>query len=161
MKLRLEFEIIGLIYTPFETKEGMPIQSCYSNEKGRIGIFPEYSAGLKDLDNFSHVYLIYFFHKAQEKKLTVHPYLDSNPRGIFSTRAPIRPNPIGISIVKLENIDHSKAKLWVEGVDMLNKTPLLDIKPYVPHFDHRDATTGWISKSNYKITDSHISDDRF
>ena len=161
MRSKFEYEVIGYIHTPFETNEGIPIQSCYSDMEGWIELFQEYSGGLKDLDGFSHIMLFYHFHKAGKAKLLVFPYLDKKPHGIFATRAPIRPNPIGISIVEVIGVEHSKSIVRIKGVDMLNSTPLLDIKPYVPHFDHRDASDGWFSQSKFNIQDSHIADNRF
>jgi tRNA-Thr(GGU) m(6)t(6)A37 methyltransferase TsaA len=141
----VEFKIIGYIRTPYSEKKGIPIQSTYSRTEGHIEIFSEYVKGLEDLEEFSHLYLIYHLHKSEGVKLKVVPFLDEKSRGVFSTRAPLRPNPIGISIVELISINHSKNIIKIRGVDMLDSTPLLDIKPYVPLFDQRDAKTGWIS----------------
>lgn len=133
---------IGFIHTPFMETEGMPIQSSRSKATGRAVIDPQYAQGLQDLEGFSHIYLIYIFHCSTGYELTVTPFLDDRPRGLFATRYPCRPNPLGISIVRLvarhENI------LEFEGADMLDGTPLLDIKPYVPEFDlFPNAITGW------------------
>lgn len=158
---KIEFKIIGYIRTPFSGKKGTPIQSNYSKAKGVIEIFSEYIIGLDDLEDFSHVHLIYHFHKSTEVKLKIVPFLDEKTRGVFSTRAPLRPNPIGLSIVELISINRSKNVIHVSGVDMLDYTPLLDIKPYVPLFDQRDAKTGWISHSLQKTHDDRTSDGRF
>ncbi len=151
---------IGIIRTPFNSSENIPIQSSSSDAKGHVEIFPEYREGLKSLDGFSHIILIYWFHRAREPKLCIKPYLDTEEHGVFSTRAPSRPNPIGISTVKLIRIEENH--LIVEGVDMLDETPLLDIKPFVPEFDMRTNTTsGWLAKSALAKNHSRIGDARF
>ena len=137
----------------------MPIQACYSEVEGWIDLHPEYMEGLKDLEDFSHIILLYHFHQAEKMQLLVRPYLDTEIHGIFATRAPVRPNPIGISIVKLNEIKETNLK--IKGVDMLNLTPLLDIKPFVPLFDHRQAYTGWLAKTGHEEKDIFYSDDRF
>lgn len=159
--LIVNFRIIGYIRTPFSEKKGTPIQSYYSKAEGYIEIFPEYVGGLNDLEEFSHLHLIYHFHQSEGAKLIVTPFLDKKERGVFSTRAPLRPNPIGISIVELISIDRSENIIKVRGVDMLDFTPLLDIKPYVPLFDQRDAKTGWISPSLQETREERTSDGRF
>ena len=120
----------------------MPIQPAGARDvSGKAIIFDEYIDGLKDLEGFSHIILLYHFHKSQQYDLQVTPFLDNDKRGLFSTRAPNRPNGIGLSIVELVAIEGNKLQL--QGTDMLNQTPLLDIKPYVPAFDaHPDADTG-------------------
>jgi tRNA-Thr(GGU) m(6)t(6)A37 methyltransferase TsaA len=125
--------------------KGTPIQPPGAkNVKGSIEVFPEFCEGLLDLDGFSHIILLYHFHKVKESKLTVKPYMDKSSRGVFSTRIPGRPNPIGLSIVKLLEI--KDCTVSIEEVDILDGTPLLDIKPYVPEFDQREATRiGWLS----------------
>ncbi len=133
---------IGIIHSPFTEKEKMPIQASRSQAIGHVEIYPEFADGLKDIEALSHIYLIYFFHESSGYALQVKPFLDNQEHGIFATRYPYRPNAIGISIVKLlfreENI------LTIEGIDTLDKTPLLDIKPYIPDFDLRtDVHTGW------------------
>jgi tRNA (adenine37-N6)-methyltransferase len=136
---------IGIIHSPFKEIAGMPIQQIGAQGvRATIDIEPAYAEGLKDLAGFSHIILLYHFHLAGDCKLQVKPYLDEVSRGIFSTRAPVRPNPIGISIVKLIRIEG--CTLHVEDVDVIDGTPLLDIKPYVPAFDVRSADrTGWLS----------------
>ena len=138
----------------------MPIQpASAAGVKGTVDVFEEYRAGLKDLDGFSHVVLLYHFHRSQGFSLHVVPYLDSQIRGLFATRAPRRPNPIGLSVVQLDGIENGI--LYVQNVDILDGTPLLDIKPYVPEFDsHADVRTGWLEKARKNIT-SRKSDDRF
>jgi tRNA-Thr(GGU) m(6)t(6)A37 methyltransferase TsaA len=133
---------IGIIHSPFIEKDQMPIQASRSDAKGWIDIFPEYQAGLQDLDGFSHIILIYVFHHSSGYKLSVQPFLDNIPRGLFSTRYPCRPNPIGLSIVRLISIQDNRIE--IHGIDVLEGTPLLDIKPYVPDFDQpQNVRTGW------------------
>lgn len=140
---------IGVIRTPFKSKRETPIQPTRSNAIGKIELEPEYSAGLTDLEGFSHIYLIYYFHRSSGYELLVKPFLDDRLRGLFATRYPARPNSIGISIVRLlareENI------LTVGDIDVLDETPLLDIKPYVPDFDKREkVSTGWYAERHYR-----------
>jgi tRNA-Thr(GGU) m(6)t(6)A37 methyltransferase TsaA len=124
-----------------------------------VEVFPEYAEGLKDLDGFSHIVLLYHFHRVKEANLIVTPFMDSQPRGVFSTRAPKRPNPIGLSVVKLLGIDGTT--LHIENVDILDGTPLLDIKPCVPEFDHYPVERiGWLEKSGSKVQEKR-SDRRF
>ena len=141
--MKMKLKPIGVIHSPYKTRKGMPIQPIFSREIGEIEVFGEYENGLKDLDGFSHIILLYLFHKSKGYELHVKPYLDENLRGLFATRAPRRPNPIGLSIVKL--IERRGNILKVEGIDVLNGTPLLDIKPYVPEFDMREnVKIGWL-----------------
>jgi len=133
---------IGVIRTPFSDKSGMPIQPRFSQAVGRVEVFEEYAAGLQDLEGFSHVILIYALHRSEGYSLRVKPFLDDVARGLFATRHPGRPNPIGLSTVRL--LAWRDRALEVEGIDVLDGTPLLDIKPYVPDFDARpDARAGW------------------
>lgn len=157
----IKYRTIGLIRTPFKEKQGVPIQSCYSSVEGWIELLPQYGEGLSDLDGFSHLILLYHFHKVKKVQLKVIPFLDKKKRGIFSTRAPIRPNPIGISIVELLSIDLNNYTLKIRGVDIIDSTPLLDIKPYIPFFDQRDAKTGWITPELRKARKERLSDGRF
>jgi tRNA-Thr(GGU) m(6)t(6)A37 methyltransferase TsaA len=156
----MNYSPIGTIHTPFKNVEGMPIQpSGAKGIRGHIDILPEFVEGLKDLDGFSHIVLLYHFHEGKESKLTVVPFMDTVPRGVFATRAPKRPNPIGLSVVKLigieENIVH------IENVDILDGTPLLDIKPYVREFDHEEKIrVGWLEKARGRSR-SKKADDRF
>lgn len=122
-------------------------------------VFPEYSEGLEDLDGFSHLHLLYFFHLAKPFALKVRPFLDDTERGLFATRAPSRPNPIGISVVRLMKVE--KHRLHVEDIDVVDGTPLLDIKPYVPEFDVRKADRiGWLEATRAKA-EKTSSDARF
>jgi tRNA-Thr(GGU) m(6)t(6)A37 methyltransferase TsaA len=142
------YEPIGVIRSPFDTIEGMPIQPPGAADAvGTIELDEEYVSGLADLEGFSHCIVLYHFHRAEgDASLSPQPFLDEQPRGLFSTRAPRRPNPIGLSIVTIEEIDGGT--LTVGGVDVLDGTPLLDLKPYVPAFDVReDARAGWIDAS--------------
>ena len=158
--MKIEFQQIGVIHTPYLKLEGMPIQPAGAlGIKGTVKVFEEFQSGLKDLDGFSHIILVYYFHESKNYNLHVVPFLDSKPRGLFSTRAPNRPNNIGISTVKLEKIE--KRILYVQDIDILNGTPLLDIKPYVPEFDAQShVRTGWLEKVEGKVSEKH-SDDRF
>ena len=151
---------IGIVHSPFPDIAGMPIQpSGARGIRGTIEIRPEFVAGLKDLEEFSHVILIYAFHRCNGHSLEVKPFLDPKPHGIFATRAPKRPNAIGLSIVRLAGITGNT--LEIEDVDILDGTPLLDVKPYVPAFDsHCDAKAGWFDAVAHNAT-SVRSDERF
>jgi tRNA-Thr(GGU) m(6)t(6)A37 methyltransferase TsaA len=155
-----ELKSIGIIHSPFKDLNGMPIQPAgASGVKGAVEVFEEYHAGLKDLDGFSHIILLYHFHRSQGFNLHVVPFLDSEPRGLFATRAPNRPNPIGLSVVQLDKIEDGV--LQIQNVDILDRTPLLDIKPYVPEFDNQmKVRTGWLDTARKTIS-SRKSDDRF
>lgn len=156
----ITFTPIGTIHTPFSTLDGMPIQPSGARDvNGTIILEPQYEDGLRDLDGFSHIILLYFFHLSAGYRLTVTPFLDTGERGLFATRAPRRPNPIGLSIVRLEGID--RLTLHVKDVDMADGTPLLDIKPWVPGFDVREnARAGWLEKKQAS-SGSITSDRRF
>lgn len=140
----IAFKPIGIIRTPFKKPKGTPIQASGARGvRGQAEILPEYAAGLKDLEGFSHVILIYHFHLAKTTRLSSKPFLDDEAHGIFAIRAPSRPNPIGISTVRLEKIRENV--LYFQDVDIVDGTPLLDIKPYVPEFDGRkDSKVGWL-----------------
>jgi len=155
-----EIEIIGTIHSPFREPGNMPIQPTGAKGiAGEVEVFDRYVAGLKDLDGFSHIYLLFHFHKASRTELMVVPYMDSVKRGVFATRSPLRPSRIGISIVELISVN--KNRLKVHGVDILDGTPLLDIKPYVPEFDHRpDASSGWLATVDEDVRNTR-SDNRF
>jgi tRNA-Thr(GGU) m(6)t(6)A37 methyltransferase TsaA len=133
---------IGIIHTPFTDKAQVPIQASRSKATGFVEIYPEFAEGLQDLQGFSHIILLYVFHESTDWSLLVKPFLDDQLRGLFATRYPARPNQIGMSVVRL--ISQIGPVLEVESVDMLDGTPLLDIKPYVPEFDTRsEVRTGW------------------
>jgi len=156
----LLFRPIGIIHTPFKELQNMPIQpSGAAGIRGTVDLYPEFAEGLKDLDGFSHLILLYRFHESRGYRLTVTPFLDSEPRGVFATRAPKRPNPIGLSIVNLLQI--RGCSLEIENVDILDGTPLLDIKPYVPEFDHQEnCRIGWLEQVR-GTAKARKSDDRF
>lgn len=137
------FRPIGVIHSDHKIAAETPIQPVYAqNCKGRVEIFPEFADGLSDLDGFSHVYLIYYFNQASSAKLKVKPFLQDVERGIFATRAPCRTNAIGLSIVELLGV--KKNILHLAGVDILDGTPLLDIKPYTAKFDRVETKrNGW------------------
>ena len=157
--MKITFKPIGYIKTEFNEKHGIPIQPIYGTDKtGKIELLEKYQDGLKDLEEFTYVHILFFFHKHREYKLTVKPYLDSVERGLFSTRAPKRPNGIGMSIVKILNIERNI--ITFSGVDVINNTPLLDIKPYIKNFDIReDAKCGW--QDRVESDKDTISDERF
>ncbi|HEY64601.1 MAG TPA: tRNA (N6-threonylcarbamoyladenosine(37)-N6)-methyltransferase TrmO [Caldilineae bacterium] len=158
--MEIKYRPIGVIHSPFKDIAGMPIQPTgAANVQGTVEVLPEFVEGLKDLEGFSHVILLYHFHRVQEVKLTVIPFMDSEPHGVFATRAPKRPNPIGLSVVKLIRIEGNV--LYIENVDILDGTPLLDIKPYVPEFDQPLVERiGWLERAKGKVR-SKRSDDRF
>lgn len=152
---------IGVIRTPFVIISDMPIQpSGAAGVGGTIELDPELAEGLQDLDGFSHIIVLYQFHQVKRRDLTVTPFLDPRPRGLFATRAPTRPNPIGLSVLKLIGI--AGHRLAVENVDMLDGTPLLDIKPYVPAFDRpaEPVRSGWLAQSGERAITLR-SDQRF
>jgi tRNA-Thr(GGU) m(6)t(6)A37 methyltransferase TsaA len=138
----------------------VPIQpKAAKGVKGTVELFDEFKEGLADLDGFSHVILIYHFHLSESYTLKVKPFLDDTPRGLFATRSPQRPNPIGISVVHLVRIDGKT--LHISNVDIIDGTPLLDIKPYVPEFEKEvDIRIGWLKGKSHRAKDT-FSDDRF
>ena len=140
---------IGTIHSPFTEKDRTPIQAARSAAIGLVEVYPAFAEGLKDIEDLSHIYLLYVFHKSSGYTLQVKPFLDDREHGIFATRYPYRPNPIGISTVRL--ISRQGNILTIEGVDVLDGTPLLDIKPYVPDFDLRtDVRAGWYETRSKK-----------
>jgi len=158
MKENIRF--IGLIRTPFQQEAGTPIQPITSQgAAGEVEIFPEYRAALADVAGFERIWLIFWCHLAKDYKLKVIPYRDTVERGLFATRAPSRPNPIAISAVRLLDIDEENGILKIGDVDMLDGTPVIDIKPYVPSFDsYPHAKFGWLE--NAKIN-AEKADNRF
>lgn len=154
----LRIKPIGVIETPFHEPAGTPIQPSRANgAQGKVRIDPQFWPGLQDLAGFEHVWLIYWLHRQPASSLVVTPFLDKEPRGVFATRAPARPTPIGMSAVRL--IEIHDGVLEVADVDMLDGTPLLDIKPYVPEFDSYPASrAGWFDESK---SQSRVADDRF
>lgn len=151
---------IGIIQSPFKNPEGMPIQPAGAGDvKGKIILDPLLAEGLADLEGFSHIIILYGFHLSKGYQLKVKPFMDEEVRGVFATRAPRRPNPIGLSIVRLLGIKGNT--LDIQGVDVVDGTPLLDIKPYVPNFDHVECESyGWLEK-NAKKARHMRSDGRF
>ena len=151
---------IGIIHSPFKEPKGTPIQPATAEGiAGRVEVFPQYTEGLKDIEGFSHLILIYHFHVAKKASLQEKPFMDNEKRGIFAIRAPSRPNPIGISVVRLVSVEGNI--LHIKDVDILDSTPLLDIKPYVPEFDAREADkTGWLEKRMHRLSESK-DDGRF
>ena len=160
MTEKISYTPIGTIYTPFEKRDGIPIQPAAGKGiKGTIVLKEEFTEGLKDLDGFSHIFLVYCFHLSRDYSLKVIPYMDTKERGVFATRAPRRPNNIGISIVKLIKIEGNV--LHIEDIDIVNGTPLLDIKPFSPRFNNREAkNSGWL-KDRQDNVDTKKSNGRF
>jgi tRNA-Thr(GGU) m(6)t(6)A37 methyltransferase TsaA len=158
--MHISYRPIGVIHSPFQTIEGMPIQPAgAAGVKGSVEVWPEFAAGLQDLEGFSHIILLYHFHRVKEARLIVTPFMDTEPRGVFATRAPKRPNPIGLSVVRLVGRDDNV--LHIENVDILDGTPLLDLKPYVPAFNAPGAhRTGWLETASARVREKR-SDDRF
>ena len=149
---------IGLIHSPYKETKDVPIQGRFKeNVEGFIELKDEYVNGLKDLEEFSHAIILYYLHKSDKVNIEGKPYLEDNSHGIFAIRSPHRPNHIGLSVVKIKNI--KKNRLYFTEVDMIDKTPVLDIKPYVKYFDNRDdVVSGWIDKhfKNGNIPDKTI-----
>jgi tRNA-Thr(GGU) m(6)t(6)A37 methyltransferase TsaA len=157
---KIVYQPIGIIHSPFQNIQGMPIQPTGAKgTAGTIEIYPELAEGLKDLEGFSHIILIYHFHLSKGYSLKVKPFMDEDLRGVFATRAPKRPNPIGISIVRLLKIEDTI--IHIEDIDIVDGTPLLDIKPYVPEFDaQKIEKIGWLSQKAEKVH-KFKSDKRF
>lgn len=158
--MKIELTPIGIIHSPFRNPAGSPIQpSGAKGVKGSIEIFEEYRAGLRDLEGFSHIYLLYHFHRSTGYNLSVVPFMDTRPRGLFATRAPKRPNPIGLSIVRLDKVEDGR--LYIQNVDVLDGTPLLDIKPFAPQFDaQQEVRAGWLEQITSNVAEAK-SDERF
>jgi len=142
----LTLKPIGIIHSPFTVEEGTPIQpSLAGGARGWVEVFPEFEAGLDDLEGFERVWLVYIFDRAGEERLKVIPYLDSREHGVFATRAPCRPNRIGFSCVRL--LGRNGPRLEIGDIDVLDNTPLVDIKPYIPGFDSfPEVKTGWLDR---------------
>jgi tRNA-Thr(GGU) m(6)t(6)A37 methyltransferase TsaA len=154
------YQSIGIIHTPFKDTSGVPIQPpAAEGVAGRVEVDERFADGLKDIGGFSHIILIYHCHLSKEPMLQIKPFLDDTVRGVFATRAPTRPNSIGLSVVRLVGIEGNI--LHVDNVDIVDGTPLLDIKPYVPEFDCNDnVSIGWLSNRVEKLPDVR-SDKRF
>jgi tRNA-Thr(GGU) m(6)t(6)A37 methyltransferase TsaA len=155
-----EIKPIGTIHSPHYSIEDMPIQPKGASEvEGYVIVDEKYIDGLRDIEGFSHIYLLYSFHEATRTELLVTPFMDTQTRGVFATRSPLRPNHIGISIVILKRVEGNK--IVVEGIDILDGTPLLDIKPYIEKFDTvKESTSGWLQASDEEISKKR-SDNRF
>jgi len=155
---KISYQPIGIIHSPFKNIKGMPIQSAGAKGiKGTIELEARYAAGLKDLEGFSYIILLYHFHLSKSYSLTVKPFLDKAMHGVFATRAPQRPNPIGLSAVKLLRIE--RCTLHIEEVDIVDGTSLLDIKPYVPEFDVKRAKRiGWLSKTVGRVYEAKANE---
>jgi len=150
--MQMQFKPIGIIQSPFQETKGTPIQPTAARDvAGSIEIYPEYAAGLKDLEGFSHLILIYHLHLAKDAELVVKPFLGNELHGIFATRSPARPNAIGLSVVRLTKVE--SRTVYIQDVDIVAGTPLLDIKPYVAEFDVRsDVRSGWFEQNLYKLS---------
>jgi len=156
----IKYRPIGVIHSPFKEPKGTPIQpAAATGIRGTVEVFPEYAKGLKDIGGFSHIILIYHFHLSRGASLEAKPFMDNETHGIFAIRGSSRPNPIGISVVRLVRVEGRI--LHIQDIDIVDGTPLLDIKPYVPEFDIREVEKiGWLAKNIHKLSTSK-DDDRF
>jgi len=156
----IKYKPIGVIHSPFKEPKGTPIQPAGAKgTNGIVEIFPEYAEGLKDIEGFSHIILLYHFHLSKGSALIAKPYMDNETHGFFAMRGPSRPNPIGISVVRLAKVEGNM--LHIQDVDIVDGTPLLDVKPYVPEFDTREVERiGWLEKNVHKLSASK-DDGRF
>ena len=156
--MKIVYRPVGIVHSPFSEAEGMPIQPSRGHGiRGTVELAPEYAEGLEDLEGFSHVVLLCHLHRSRGFTLKVVPFLDDTPRGVFATRAPRRPNPIGLSVVRLVSVEGNR--ITFEGVDLIDGTPVLDIKPYVPEFDEREEIRlGWFEEARRR---NALSDTRF
>jgi tRNA-Thr(GGU) m(6)t(6)A37 methyltransferase TsaA len=142
---KIIYKPIGIIHTPFKTTQGVPNQpTAGKNVEGFIEIFPEYIEGLHDLEGFSHLILIYHFHLSVGYALRVKPFMHDRLRGVFATRSPRRPNPIGMSVVRLTKV--TERRIYVKGLDIVDGTPVLDVKPYIPDDRQKVERIGWLSE---------------
>ena len=142
--MKIELKPIGIIHSPYKSKENIPCQAYKSEKIGEVEVFKKFEEGLKDIEGFSHITIVYYFHLSEDYSLHVKPFLGPELRGVFATRSPRRPNRIGISIVKL--LERKGNVLKIKGMDTVDGTPLLDIKPYVPKFDEREnVKIGWLT----------------
>jgi tRNA-Thr(GGU) m(6)t(6)A37 methyltransferase TsaA len=156
----ITYQPIGIIHSKFKEPKGTPIQPAAGKDiTAEVEVFPQYIEGLEDLGDFSHIMLLFHFHFSKSFSLKVKPYMDTNFHGVFATRAPSRPNSIGISIVRLIKIKENI--LHIKDVDIVDGTPLLDIKPYVPEFAATETIkTGWLNENVHKL-DTSKDDGRF
>lgn len=159
--MEFRFRPIGILKTPYQSKSGVPIQGAFDPQsEGKAVIFGAYEAGLKDIEGFSHLIIIYVFHRSQGYELVCRPYMEDKLHGVFAIRAPRRPNPVGFTVVRL--IKREGRVLYLSEVDMLDGTPILDIKPFCPKFDHRqDVRVGWMEDTFRDAGHRKVSDDRF
>jgi tRNA (adenine37-N6)-methyltransferase len=157
--VEIKLKQIGTIHTPYTEKGKTPIQGCFApDSEGYIEVFPEYAEGLSDIQGFSHLILIYYFHEAKGFNLMTKPFLDKDKKGVFATRYFERPNAIGLSVVKLVKVNGSTINIC--QVDMLDGTPLLDIKPYVSQFDiKRNTKCGWYKNASERTNSTVIKRD--
>jgi len=146
----MELTPIGKIHSPFNTKQECPIQPIYAQDvRGQIEVFKEYADGLKDIETFTHIYIVYHFDRAGDVQMVRPTFLDDTPHGIYASRHPCRPNGIGLSIVQLADVNDNV--LNIRGIDVLDGTPLLDIKPYIPKFDIiESASNGWVADKTWR-----------
>lgn len=147
--MEINFEPIGIVHSPFKEKKDIHKYRLinprgFDTVRGELEVYEQFAEGLRDIDGFSHIVLIFAFHKSEEKKLFAHPPFDDKRRGVFSTRSPNRPNPIGFSVLQLIRRDENV--LQVQGVDMIEGTPILDIKPYTSRDQKPEARFGWLEK---------------
>jgi tRNA-Thr(GGU) m(6)t(6)A37 methyltransferase TsaA len=155
--MQISLTPIGIVHSPFADPEGMPIQAAFSDAVGRLEIYAEYVDGLRDIEGFDFVTLLYQFHMTSKESLRVTPFLDDEPRGVFATRAPTRPNRIGMSVVRLLGVTGNM--LDIGNVDIVSGTPVIDIKPYVPAFDSRTGCrVGWFTGKLDRAATVHADD---
>ncbi len=154
------YKPIGYVHSPFTEGVGTPVQPAGGRDvKATVEVLEEFAPGLRDLDGFSHIVLLYHFHACNATSLNVKPFLDDTERGVFATRAPARPNKIGMSVVRLDRIEENV--LHIRDVDILDGTPLLDIKPHVPSIDcPGEARTGWLEGRTTRFREAR-DDGRF
>lgn len=147
----ITYRPIGIVHSPFIKAEGTPIQASLARDTvAIIEVFPEFCEGLVDLEHFSHIFILFHLHRVTKKDLKVIPFLDTKPHGVFATRSPGRPNSIGVSVVFLNKIEGNK--LYVQNIDILDGSPVLDIKPYVPKFDvFETSKNGWFENNMQKL----------
>ena len=156
----ITFQPIGIVHSPFKKPEGTPIQSIAAKDtEAVIEVFPEFAKGLTDIEGFSHIYILFHLHLAQKKELMVVPFLDNTAHGVFATRSPGRPKSIGISVVCLDKVIDNK--LYIKNIDILDGSPVLDIKPYIPQFDvFKTTKNGWYDNKKTKLEEQK-DDGRF
>jgi len=156
----IKYHPIGVVHSPFKEPKGTPIQPTAAlGIKATVEIYHEYEEGLQDLESFSHIIIIYHFHLSKHYNLKVKPYMDNKLHGVFATRSPSRPNPIGLSVVRLISIE--KNILNIQNIEIIEGTPVLDIKPYIPEFTTNEKIKiGWLENNIHKLSQSK-DDGRF